>query len=140
MGEEWPSFADFFTTGHARVSEIAARPDRPLPSTLDEREHPMNNKQILSAALASVMALGLVGTAAASGSEPESGKEKCYGIVKAGANSCANLTDSHGCAGQSTTDKDPAEWKVVPKGQCAKLGGLSKAQAQAAIAAAKSGK
>jgi uncharacterized membrane protein len=100
----------------------------------------MSNKQILSTALASVMALGLVNTAFAHADEMEGGKEKCYGVVKAGANSCANLTDSHGCAGQSTKDKDPAEWKVVPKGQCAKLGGLNKEQALAAIAAAKSGK
>lgn len=97
----------------------------------------MSNKQILSTALASVMALGLVHTAHAHTDEMAGGKEKCYGIAKAGANSCANLTDTHGCAGQSTKDKDPSEWKVVPKGQCAKLGGLSKEQALAAIAAAK---
>lgn len=100
----------------------------------------MNHKQLLSTALASVMAMGLSTTTFAHADEAESGKEKCYGIAKAGANSCANLTDSHGCAGQSTKDKDPAEWKVVPKGQCAKLGGLNKEQALAAIAAAKSGK
>jgi uncharacterized membrane protein len=102
----------------------------------------MSNKQILSTALASVMSLGLCASAHAmsSGDEAASGKEKCYGIVKAGANSCANLTDSHGCAGQSTKDKDPAEWKVVPKGQCAKMGGLNKEQALAAIAAAKTSK
>jgi uncharacterized membrane protein len=100
----------------------------------------MNHKQLMSAALASVMAMGLSTAALAHGDEAEGGKEKCYGITKAGANSCANLTDTHGCAGQSTKDKDPSEWKVVPKGQCAKLGGLNKEQALAAIAAAKSGK
>jgi uncharacterized membrane protein len=101
----------------------------------------MNHKQLLSTALASVMTLGITsGIASAHAADTESGKEKCYGITKAGANSCANLTDSHGCAGQSTKDKDPSEWKVVPKGQCAKLGGMNKEQALAAIAAAKSGK
>lgn len=100
----------------------------------------MNHKQLLSTALASVMAMGLSTATLAHADEAEGGKEKCYGITKAGANSCANLTDSHGCAGQSTKDKDPSEWKVVPKGQCAKLGGMNKEQALAAIAAAKSGK
>lgn len=98
----------------------------------------MSKPQLLSAALATVMALGLTTTAAsAHAAEAESGKEKCYGIAKAGANSCANLTDTHSCAGQSTKDNDPTEWKIVPKGQCAKMGGLSKEQALAKIAAAK---
>lgn len=97
----------------------------------------MSKPQLLSAALATVMALGLTTTASAHAAEAESGKEKCYGIAKAGANSCANLTDTHSCAGQSTKDNDPSEWKIVPKGQCAKMGGLNKEQALAKIAAAK---
>ena len=101
----------------------------------------MNNQQRLSAALATVMALGLAATAAsAHAADAESGKEKCYGVSKAGANSCANLTDTHSCAGQSTKDNDPSEWKIVPKGQCAKLNGLSKDQALVKIAAAKPAK
>jgi uncharacterized membrane protein len=142
MGPKRRPFANDVKMAIAKVSEIAVWPDRPSPSTLFVKRHPMSNKQILSAALASVMALGLSAQASAmtSGDEAASGKEKCYGVAKAGANSCANLTDTHGCAGQSTKDKDPAEWKVVPKGQCAKMGGLNKDQALAAIAAAKSAK
>jgi uncharacterized membrane protein len=93
----------------------------------------MNQRQLLSSALASVMALGLVSHASAD-MGAEKGKEKCFGIAKAGENSCANLSGSHSCAGQSTTDKGPGEWKLVAKGTCAKLGGLSADEAKAAAA------
>ena len=46
---------------------------------------------------------------------------KCYGISMAGKNDCANA--AHSCAGQAKTDKDPSEWKYVPKGECEKMGG-----------------
>lgn len=49
--------------------------------------------------------------------------EKCFGIAMAGKNDCATKTGSHSCAGQSTKDKDPAEWKYVDKGTCAGMGG-----------------
>jgi uncharacterized membrane protein len=92
----------------------------------------MSQRALLSSALASVMALGLV-TPAAAQMDNEKGKEKCFGIVKAGQNSCANLSGSHSCAGEAATDNDPGEWKLVPKGTCAKLGGLSSAQAKAKL-------
>ena len=102
----------------------------------------MKTRQVLNTALASALALGLIPAAtqahdmsdkAASGR----GKEKCYGVAKAGENSCANLSGTHDCAGESTADKSPAEFKVVPKGSCAKLGGLTAEQAKAALAAKK---
>ena len=49
--------------------------------------------------------------------------EKCYGVAMAGKNDCANKSGSHSCAGQSTKDKDPQEWKSVDKGTCEGLGG-----------------
>lgn len=82
---------------------------------------------ILSSALASVMAAGLVAPAAAQS------KEKCYGIAKAGQNDCANLSGSHSCAGQAKVDGDAAEWKFVPKGTCKTAGGLSADEAKAKI-------
>ncbi len=96
---------------------------------------PMNQRHLISSALASVMALGLVQTATAH-SDRAKGKEKCYGVVKAGQNTCANLSGTHSCAGQATTDKSPEEWTLVAKGTCAKLGGLNPAQAKEAAAAA----
>jgi uncharacterized membrane protein len=80
----------------------------------------MNKRQaLIAAALASVCA-----TQATAGGQmgAQSGdEEKCYGIAKAGQNDCGTAT--HGCAGMATADKDPAEWKFVPKGTCEKAGG-----------------
>lgn len=88
----------------------------------------MNSKSIVSSALASVLALGLLNQAAA---QPKP-KEKCYGIAKAGQNDCANLAGTHTCAGQSKVDKDTGEWKYVAAGTCKQLGGMLPEEAQAA--------
>jgi uncharacterized membrane protein len=93
----------------------------------------MNQRLIASSALASILALGLVGNAAAQ----EGGKEKCYGVAKAGQNDCANLSGSHSCAGQSKADNDAGEWKYVAKGTCASMGGLSAADAKKKMEAKK---
>ena len=61
------------------------------------------------------------------------GKEKCYGIAKAGQNACANLSATHDCAGQATIDNDKSEWMYVAKGTCKKLKGLSTQEAQKAL-------
>jgi len=91
----------------------------------------MNQQQALvSSALAAALALGLGAAGSAHAAE---GKEKCYGIVKAGANDCANLSGSHSCAGQSKTNMDPVEWKYLPKGTCKSLKGLSAEEAKAAV-------
>lgn len=87
----------------------------------------MNPRLVLSSALASALALGLAGTAAAQ----ERGKEKCYGIAKAGSNDCANLAGTHTCAGQSKVDNDPGEWKYVAKGTCKELKGMTAEEAKA---------
>jgi uncharacterized membrane protein len=86
----------------------------------------MNQRLIVSSALASVLALGLVGQVAAQAAE----KEKCYGIAKAGQNDCANLSGSHSCAGQSKVDNSPAEWKYVAKGTCKSMNGMTAEEAK----------
>ena len=88
----------------------------------------MNQRLIVSSALASVLALGLIGQAGAQ----DAAKEKCYGIAKAGQNDCANLAGTHSCAGQNKADMDIGEWKYVAKGTCAKMGGKSAEEAKAA--------
>jgi uncharacterized membrane protein len=60
-------------------------------------------------------------------------KEKCYGVAKAGQNDCANLTDTHSCAGQNKADNDPAEWKYVAKGTCKAMKGMTETEAKAKI-------
>ena len=86
----------------------------------------MNHRLILTSALASAMALGLAGQAAAQDKD----KEKCFGIAKAGQNDCANLSGSHSCAGQSKVDNDAGEWKYVAKGTCAAMKGMSADEAK----------
>jgi uncharacterized membrane protein len=89
----------------------------------------MNQRLIISSALASVLALGLAGQVVAQDKGKE--KEKCYGIAKAGANDCANLSGTHSCAGQSKVDNDAGEWKYVAKGTCKDLKGLTADEAKA---------
>ena len=86
----------------------------------------MNQRLIVSSALASALVLGLVGQVAAQG------KDKCYGIAKAGQNDCANMAGSHSCAGQSKVDNEAGEWKYVAKGTCKSLKGMSAEEAKAA--------
>ena len=83
----------------------------------------MNQRLILSTALASVLAMGVLSTANAA--DTPAGKEKCFGIAKAGQNDCANLSGSHSCAGQNKMDMGADEWKYVAKGTCASMGGKS---------------
>jgi len=78
----------------------------------------MNLKTIaIASAVGSLLALG--GATASAADAPA--KEKCAGVSDASQNDCANSV--HSCAGQAKTDKDPKEWKYVPKGECEKMGG-----------------
>lgn len=53
-----------------------------------------------------------------------SGKmEKCYGIVKAALNDCANHAGTHSCAGLAKKDADDNEWLLLPEGACKKIVG-----------------
>jgi len=87
----------------------------------------MNQRLILSSALASALALGLVSQVAP---QDKAKKEKCYGIAKAGQNDCANLSGTHSCAGQSKADNGPDEWKYVAAGTCKDMKGMSEAEAK----------
>lgn len=86
----------------------------------------MNHRLVVSSAIASVLALGLAGQVAAQ----DKGKEKCYGIAKAGQNDCANLSGTHSCAGQNKVDNDPGEWKYVAKGTCKDMKGMTADEAK----------
>ncbi len=92
----------------------------------------MNQRQRIASALASVFAMGLVGQAAAQDMSKDKGaKEKCFGIAKAGANDCANLSGSHSCAGQSKAEMGADEWKYVAKGTCKDMKGMTAEEAKA---------
>ena len=87
----------------------------------------MNQRQIVSSAIASVFALGLVGHA---GAADDKTKEKCFGIAKAGQNDCANLSGSHSCAGQAKAEMVADDWKYVAKGTCKDMKGMTEAEAK----------
>jgi uncharacterized membrane protein len=93
----------------------------------------MKHKLLLATALASVVAAGISTNTYAA----DPNKEKCYGVAKAGQNDCVNMAGTHSCAGQAKTDRDVGEWKLVAKGTCATLGGLSHAEAKTKFTATK---
>ena len=47
------------------------------------------------------------------------GKDKCFGVSKAGKNDCA-AGPGTSCAGTSTIDYQGNAWKLVPAGTCEK--------------------
>lgn len=81
-----------------------------------------NRSLIASAAISSLLALGLATSANAA---QDGAKEKCYGVAKAAQNDCA--ANGHSCQGQAKADNDPAEWKYVTKGECEPAGGKTSA-------------
>lgn len=91
----------------------------------------MNHRALIATAALSLLSTALLAQPVA----PKAGNEKCFGVVKAGQNDCANLSGSHSCAGQSKVDASPSEWKYVPAGTCATMNGLSIDQAKAKLAA-----
>ena len=88
------------------------------------------NSILLSTAIGTLLAFGAVTAQGAAHEGAGAAKEKCYGVAKAGENSCA--ANGHSCQGQAKTDKDPNEWKNVAQGECAKMGGSTTAGKPAA--------
>lgn len=80
----------------------------------------MNRRQaLLTAAMGGLFASTLMTSPAMAADM--SGKEKCFGVAKAGHNDCSSNKSAHSCAGQATRDNDPMDFVAVPKGTCAKL-------------------
>jgi uncharacterized membrane protein len=67
-------------------------------------------------------AIAAVSTLSAAAADPK-GKEKCYGVAKAGENGCAAANGSHSCGGLSKVNFSGQEWKLVAAGSCEKMGG-----------------
>lgn len=83
---------------------------------------------LAQAAIAGLLALGLSASSGAVFAAAD--KEKCYGVALAGKNDCGGKYSKHACAGTSTVDKGPNDWKYVDKGTCEKMGGNLKAAAE----------
>ncbi|MGQ0526512.1 MAG: BufA1 family periplasmic bufferin-type metallophore [Alphaproteobacteria bacterium] len=87
----------------------------------------MISRKTINTMLVSAVAVlaGAQSASALEGHVPPPEKEKCYGVVKAGANDCASASASHTCAGYATVNRSGEEWVAVPKGLCDKLAGGS---------------
>jgi len=83
----------------------------------------MNNRRIISAAIGSLLALGIAGASGSAMAASKSNMEKCFGIAKAGKNDCSSNKSAHACAGQATRNNDPKDFVAVPKGTCDKIAG-----------------
>jgi uncharacterized membrane protein len=79
-------------------------------------------QRLIQSAIAGVLALGLAG-ASATALAADQAKVKCFGVAKAGHNDCGSNKSKHSCAGQSTVDNDPHDFKYVAKGTCKEMGG-----------------
>lgn len=90
----------------------------------------MSHQLEVSTALMAALAMLAGASQAHMAPDQVDGKEKCYGVAKAGQNDCSNLSGSHSCAGQARVAKDITEWRYVPAGTCKKLKGLSEAAAE----------
>lgn len=78
-----------------------------------------NSNKLLSIAALTALAT----TVAVAPASADSGKEKCYGVSKAGKNDCGSGHIS--CAGSAKMDADGAAFVAVPKGLCERLVGGS---------------
>ena len=76
----------------------------------------MSNKNLIRAAMTTVLAFGAAGAALA-----DHHQEQCAGVIKAGKNDCATSTNA--CHGHVTTDANPEAWIYVPTGTCEKIVG-----------------
>jgi uncharacterized membrane protein len=87
----------------------------------------MSETNLKSLALAVAGAVTMAALTLPSSASAQSGKEKCYGISKAGENQCAAANGAHSCQAQSKVDYDGNEWKYVDSGSCEKMGGKKEA-------------
>ena len=81
-----------------------------------------NSRTLIQSAIGGLLAAGLL-TASVSAVAADEGKDKCFGVAKAGQNDCGSKTSKHSCAGQSKVDNDPNDFKLLPAGTCEKMGG-----------------
>lgn len=81
--------------------------------------HHRHTARLVQGAVAGLILAAGAGTSVLA--EEEQGKEKCYGVAKAGKNDCATATSV--CTGHSTQDGQRDAWLWLPKGTCERLVG-----------------
>lgn len=77
-------------------------------------------KRTITTAAMVAGALAVVGAVSTPDVAHAAGKEKCYGVSKAGQNDC-KAGPGTTCAGTSTVDYQGNAWKLVPGGTCASM-------------------
>ena len=77
-----------------------------------------DRKALITAAVSSLFAVGALAVSTQANAQEV---EKCYGIVKAGANDCAG--PGHTCQGQASEDAHPDEYILLPAGTCDRIAG-----------------
>lgn len=80
----------------------------------------MNKKKLISSIVLGVSAIALTSSPALA---KDKVLEKCYGVVKAGQNDCADKKQAHSCAGAAKVDGSKDEWILLPKGTCDRIVG-----------------
>jgi uncharacterized membrane protein len=79
-----------------------------------------DNLRVVKLAISGVLALS--GAAFATSTiAADADKEQCAGIIKAGKNDSATMTNE--CHGHVNNDANPEAWIYVPKGTCERLVG-----------------
>ena len=83
------------------------------------------SRNALNAIIAGAFAVSLAGAGhtAFAADNGMSSMEKCYGVVKAGHNDCADMAKTHSCQGQAILDGSGGDFIALPKGVCEKLAG-----------------
>lgn len=81
------------------------------------------SNRLLTNAVASVIAMGIVGLSQGAFADDMAKSEKCFGINAAHKNDCAS--PGHSCAGQDAKARDANAFVLVPAGLCSKIEGGS---------------
>lgn len=84
---------------------------------------PSHTARCATALAGALIALAAAPAASAHNGPPSKGMEKCYGIARAGQNSCGSAAGTHGCAGLAKSDYEGHEFLEVAKGTCKAQGG-----------------
>lgn len=89
------------------------------------KDRKLQNSAVVTAALIAAIAALQTNTRWLSAKTQEAvERERCYGVVRAAHNDCAN--GKHSCAGQAATSGSPEEWLMLPNGLCNRIVGGSR--------------
>lgn len=79
------------------------------------------SKNAMNTIITGAFAVTMAGAAVPANATNAADNEKCYGVVKAGKNTCGAADGKHSCMGQATEDGSATDWVALPKGLCDKL-------------------